>query len=117
MDELLSTTSTRNVWNICGSSLVRPSVPESAAIPAETGTNVIHHDSYFFYVFKLTRRLFYRSIITILFPAFASYKAIRSGNPAQLTPWLMYWVVLSGILLAESWTVFIIGWYVTHFLF
>lgn len=23
----------------------------------------------------------------------------------------MYWVVLSGILLAESWTVFIIGWY------
>ncbi|OKL61969.1 hypothetical protein UA08_02567 [Talaromyces atroroseus] len=51
------------------------------------------------------------SAITILFPAFASYKAIRSGNPAQLTPWLMYWVVLSGILLAESWTVFIIGWF------
>ncbi|EED18548.1 HVA22 domain membrane protein [Talaromyces stipitatus ATCC 10500] len=51
------------------------------------------------------------SVITILFPAFASYKAIRSGNPAQLTPWLMYWVVLSGILLAESWTVFIIGWF------
>lgn len=23
----------------------------------------------------------------------------------------MYWVVLSVILLAESWTVFIIGWY------
>ncbi|EEA24768.1 hypothetical protein TMatcc_007869 [Talaromyces marneffei ATCC 18224] len=51
------------------------------------------------------------SVITILFPAFASYKAIRSGNPAHLTPWLMYWVVLSGILLAESWTVFIIGWF------
>ncbi|KAL1982775.1 hypothetical protein VTN96DRAFT_891 [Rasamsonia emersonii] len=50
------------------------------------------------------------SVITILFPAFASYKAIRSADPAQLKPWLMYWVVLSGILLAESWTVFIIGW-------
>jgi hypothetical protein len=55
------------------------------------------------------------SIITILFPAFASFKAIRSGNPAHLTPWLMYWVVLSGILLAESWTVFIIGWYASPF--
>ncbi|PCG99207.1 TB2/DP1/HVA22-related protein [Penicillium occitanis (nom. inval.)] len=55
------------------------------------------------------------SIITILFPAFASYKAIRSGNPAQLTPWLMYWVVLSGILLAESWTVFIIGCWIRLF--
>ena len=65
--------------------------------------------------FKLTCCLFYRSIITILFPAFASFKAIRSGNPAQLTPWLMYWVVLSGILLAESWTVFIIGWYIARF--
>ncbi|KAH8703657.1 TB2/DP1, HVA22 family-domain-containing protein [Talaromyces proteolyticus] len=51
------------------------------------------------------------SIVTILFPAFASFKAIRSGNPAQLTPWLMYWVVLSGVLLVESWTVFIIGWF------
>jgi hypothetical protein len=55
----------------------------------------------------------YSSIITILFPAFASYKAIRSSDPSQLTPWLMYWVVLSGVLLAESWTVFIIGWYET----
>ncbi|KAL1967066.1 hypothetical protein VTN77DRAFT_3590 [Rasamsonia byssochlamydoides] len=51
------------------------------------------------------------SVVTILFPAFASYKAIRSADPRQLTPWLMYWVVLSGILLAESWTVFIIGWF------
>jgi uncharacterized membrane protein YgcG len=27
-----------------------------------------------------------------------------------LTPWLIYWVILSLILLVESWTVFIIGW-------
>ncbi|KAJ5725682.1 uncharacterized protein N7483_007039 [Penicillium malachiteum] len=51
------------------------------------------------------------SIITILFPVFASYKALRSSDPSQLAPWLMYWVVLSVILLAESWTVFIIGWF------
>lgn len=51
------------------------------------------------------------SVITILFPVFASYKALRSSDPSQLAPWLMYWVVLSVVLLAESWTVFIIGWY------
>ncbi|KAG0156949.1 hypothetical protein PDIDSM_4132 [Penicillium digitatum] len=49
------------------------------------------------------------SVITILFPVFASYKALRSSDPSQLAPWLMYWVVLSITLLAESWTVFIIG--------
>jgi hypothetical protein len=49
--------------------------------------------------------------VTILFPIFASYKALRSSNPSQLVPWLEYWVVLSGILLVESWTLFIIGWY------
>ncbi|KAF7717338.1 Uncharacterized protein PECH_002032 [Penicillium ucsense] len=51
------------------------------------------------------------SVITILFPIFASYKALRSADPSQLAPWLMYWVVLSVLLLAESWTVFIIGWF------
>ncbi|KAL9624384.1 MAG: hypothetical protein Q9160_001346 [Pyrenula sp. 1 TL-2023] len=50
------------------------------------------------------------SVVTILFPIFASYKALQTSDPAQLTPWLMYWVVLSLILLAESYTVFIIGW-------
>ncbi|KAK2759385.1 hypothetical protein FQN54_002863 [Arachnomyces sp. PD_36] len=51
------------------------------------------------------------SVVTILFPVFASYKALRTSDPAQLTPWLMYWVVYSGVMLAESWTVFIIGWF------
>ncbi|MCJ1351991.1 MAG: hypothetical protein MMC33_001975 [Icmadophila ericetorum] len=44
------------------------------------------------------------SIITVLFPIFASYKALRTSDPAQLTPWLMYWVVFSCFTLAESWT-------------
>lgn len=51
-----------------------------------------------------------RSIITILFPIFASYKALRTSDPAQLTPWLMYWVVLSCFSLIESWTWFILAW-------
>lgn len=52
----------------------------------------------------------YSSITTILFPVFASYKALRTSDVTQLTPWLIYWVILSLILLVESWTVFIIGW-------
>ncbi|GAD98700.1 HVA22 domain membrane protein [Paecilomyces variotii No. 5] len=54
---------------------------------------------------------FLSSVISILFPAFASYKALRTSDPRQLAPWLMYWVVLTGVLLAESWTVFILGWF------
>ncbi|KAI9715169.1 MAG: hypothetical protein M1812_006148 [Candelaria pacifica] len=50
------------------------------------------------------------SIITILFPIFASYKALRTSDPAQLTPWLMYWVVLSCALLVEGWTEWILVW-------
>ncbi|KAL9639589.1 MAG: hypothetical protein Q9204_001036 [Flavoplaca sp. TL-2023a] len=50
------------------------------------------------------------SVITILFPIFASYKALRTSDPAQLTPWLMYWVVISCFSLVEYWTFFIVSW-------
>ncbi|KAL9104737.1 MAG: hypothetical protein Q9163_000349 [Psora crenata] len=50
------------------------------------------------------------SIITILFPIFASYKALSTSDPAQLTPWLMYWVVLSCFSLFDYWTWFILSW-------
>ncbi|KAF2097353.1 HVA22 domain membrane protein [Rhizodiscina lignyota] len=45
---------------------------------------------------------------TVLFPIFASYKALRTSDPSQLTPWLMYWVVLSLFTVAESYTAFIL---------
>ncbi|KAL8987166.1 MAG: hypothetical protein Q9177_003605 [Variospora cf. flavescens] len=50
------------------------------------------------------------SVLTILFPIFASYKALRTSDPAQLTPWLMYWVVISCFSLVEYWTFFIVSW-------
>ncbi|KAI4267863.1 MAG: hypothetical protein L6R38_008059 [Xanthoria sp. 2 TBL-2021] len=50
------------------------------------------------------------SVVTILFPIFASYKALRTSDPAQLTPWLMYWVVISCFSLVEYWTFFIVSW-------
>ncbi|KAB8302186.1 hypothetical protein EYC80_005632 [Monilinia laxa] len=50
------------------------------------------------------------SIPTFLFPVFASYKALKTSDPALLTPWLMYWVVLAIALFAESWLGFILVW-------
>ncbi|KAI5464852.1 TB2/DP1, HVA22 family-domain-containing protein [Mariannaea sp. PMI_226] len=50
------------------------------------------------------------SVASFLFPIFASYKALKTADPAQLTPWLMYWVVISCFLLAESWVYFIVSW-------
>lgn len=53
---------------------------------------------------------FLSSIASFLFPLFASYKALKTSDPAQLTPWLMYWSVLSCVVLFESWTSFILVW-------
>ncbi|KAI1822084.1 TB2/DP1, HVA22 family-domain-containing protein [Xylaria intraflava] len=53
---------------------------------------------------------FFASLASFLFPLFASYKALKTSDPAQLTPWLMYWSVLSCALLAETWTEFILVW-------
>ncbi|TLD06323.1 uncharacterized protein PgNI_08913 [Pyricularia grisea] len=50
------------------------------------------------------------SIASFLFPLFASYKALKTTDPAQLTPWLMYWVVLACALLVESWTEWFLCW-------
>ncbi|KAK0744338.1 TB2/DP1, HVA22 family-domain-containing protein [Apiosordaria backusii] len=50
------------------------------------------------------------SIASFLFPLFASYKALKTSDPAQLTPWLMYWVVLACALLVESWTEWFLYW-------
>ncbi|KAK1753973.1 receptor expression-enhancing protein 2 [Echria macrotheca] len=50
------------------------------------------------------------SIASFLFPLFASYKALKTSDPSQLTPWLMYWVVLACALLVESWTEWFLVW-------
>lgn len=59
---------------------------------------------------KLTPR---RSLASFLLPIFASYKALKTSDPAQLTPWLMYWVVFACALLVESWTEWVLYWYAT----
>lgn len=57
------------------------------------------------------------SVASFLFPLFASYKALNSADPAQLTPWLMYWVVLSVVVLFESWTDWILAWVPFYYYF
>ncbi|KAK7756314.1 hypothetical protein SLS62_001540 [Diatrype stigma] len=54
--------------------------------------------------------MFLSSIASFLFPLFASYKALKTPDPAQLAPWLMYWSVLSCVVLAESWVGFLLVW-------
>ena len=49
-------------------------------------------------------------IFSILLPVFASYKALRTGDPAVTTPWLMYWTTLSLFLLVENQLYFILYW-------
>ncbi|RVX65950.1 hypothetical protein B0A52_09835 [Exophiala mesophila] len=50
------------------------------------------------------------SVTTILLPAYLSYKALRTNDPAQIHPWLIYFTILTLTLFAESWTIFILGW-------
>jgi len=49
-------------------------------------------------------------VTSILFPIFASYKALRTSDPSLLVPWLMYWTTLSLFLLVESQLYFILYW-------
>ncbi|KAK5117944.1 hypothetical protein LTR62_003988 [Meristemomyces frigidus] len=50
------------------------------------------------------------SIVSVLFPVYASYKALRSSDPANLAPWLMYWTTLSLFLVVEGQFYFILSW-------
>ncbi|ORX98757.1 TB2/DP1, HVA22 family-domain-containing protein [Clohesyomyces aquaticus] len=47
---------------------------------------------------------------TVLFPVFASYKALHTSDPAVLAPWLMYFIVLSLFHLVENTFDFILAW-------
>ncbi|KAF1836186.1 hypothetical protein BDW02DRAFT_567238 [Decorospora gaudefroyi] len=47
---------------------------------------------------------------TVFFPIYASYKALHTSDPALLAPWLIYFVVLSGISAVESTFDFILSW-------
>jgi hypothetical protein len=47
------------------------------------------------------------SVVAFLFPIFASYKALKANDQHQLTPWLMYWVVIACVVTVENF----LGWF------
>jgi receptor expression-enhancing protein 1/2/3/4 len=50
------------------------------------------------------------SLTTILLPVFASYKALRTDDHANLVPWLVYWITLSLVFLVETHLHFVLKW-------
>ncbi|KAH7138812.1 TB2/DP1, HVA22 family-domain-containing protein [Dendryphion nanum] len=48
--------------------------------------------------------------ITVLFPIFASYKALHTSDPALLAPWLMYFITLMLFHTVENTLDFILAW-------
>lgn len=52
----------------------------------------------------------YSVATTVLFPIFASYKALHTSDPALLAPWLIYFVVLSAFTAVENTFDFILSW-------
>ncbi|TAQ90557.1 hypothetical protein B7494_g1132 [Chlorociboria aeruginascens] len=114
--------------NVPGTSVVYPN-PGPDTTPAQVTANSasyqdrspIHRLPFQYFAYQISSRIgtaimldtFARllsSIPTFLFPVFASYKALKTSDPALLTPWLMYWVVLACALLFESWAGFILVW-------
>lgn len=67
---------------------------------------IIHHST----LIDSADSPFRSSVTSILFPVYASYKALRTSDPALLAPWLMYWSTLSLFLLVESQFHFILSW-------
>ncbi|KAK8199851.1 TB2/DP1, HVA22 family-domain-containing protein [Phyllosticta capitalensis] len=63
----------------------------------------------FFGIFDIFPNLLTTGVST-LFPIFASYKALRTRDPAQLTPWLMYWVVFTIGQTAEAYVGWAVDW-------
>ncbi|XP_021923722.1 uncharacterized protein LOC110831716 isoform X2 [Zootermopsis nevadensis] len=57
-------------------------------------------------------RRFLRLIFGTLYPAYASYKAVRTKNVKEYVKWMMYWIVFALFTCAETFTdVFLSFWF------
>ncbi|PSN37885.1 Receptor expression-enhancing protein 2 [Blattella germanica] len=63
----------------------------------------------------MTYMLFYpifRLVFGTLYPAYASYKAVRTKNVKEYVKWMMYWIVFALFTCAETFTdVFLSFWF------
>ncbi|KAM6106833.1 LOW QUALITY PROTEIN: receptor expression-enhancing protein 4 [Pterocles gutturalis] len=58
----------------------------------------------------LTPPLRYR-LLFVLYPAYASYKAVRTKNIREYVRWMMYWIVFALFMAAETFTDLLISWF------
>lgn len=54
-------------------------------------------------------------LVSFLYPAYASFKAIDSGKPEDDTQWLTYWVVFAFFSIIENCMWFIVSWIPMYF--
>lgn len=62
----------------------------------------------------LTYALFYpifRMVFGTLYPAYASYKAVRSRNVREYVKWMMYWIVFAIFSCIETFTDIFLSWF------
>ena len=64
----------------------------------------------------LTHVVHCRSVAALLFPIFASYKALKANDQTQLTPWLMYWVVIACVIVVDNFFGWFLSVYTLHYL-
>lgn len=68
-------------------------------------------------VFLLGGAKLVTDLVSFVYPAYMSFKAIDSGDPEADTQWLTYWVVYGFCSIVESIASFIIGWIPMYFVF
>lgn len=53
-------------------------------------------------------------VFGMLYPAYASYKAVKSKNIREYVRWMMYWIVFAIFMAAETFTDIFISWFDTR---
>ncbi|XP_016160953.1 PREDICTED: receptor expression-enhancing protein 4 isoform X1 [Ficedula albicollis] len=59
----------------------------------------------------LTPPLPCRLLFGMLYPAYASYKAVKTKNIREYVRWMMYWIVFSLFMATETFTDLLISWF------
>ncbi|KAM9609188.1 receptor expression-enhancing protein 4 isoform 1-T1 [Morphnus guianensis] len=59
----------------------------------------------------LTPPLRYRLVFGMLYPAYASYKAVKTKNIREYVRWMMYWIVFALFMATETFTDLLISWF------
>ncbi|XP_033015076.1 receptor expression-enhancing protein 4 isoform X1 [Lacerta agilis] len=59
----------------------------------------------------LTPPFRYRLVLGMLYPAYASYKAVKTKNIREYVRWMMYWIVFALFMVTEALSDIFISWF------